>query len=86
MKRRPVRTLSRSDRHELTALVREAATGLDPAACNRLLQLHHDDTANREQERRTAGGAQHQLHKARAQLRALEAELAAAHAPEETTE
>lgn len=76
MSSRPTRTLSIADRAELTDLVRQGASSLNPAHRNRLLTLHHDDQAGREQDRRTAGGAQHQLQQARAQLRAAKDELA----------
>lgn len=74
--KRPTPALTTADRAELADLLRQAATHLDDAHRNRLLALHHRDQAGREQDRRTAGGAQHQLQQARAQLRAARDELA----------
>lgn len=74
--KRPTPALAPADRDELAELLRQGAAHLDPARRNRLLALHHRDQAGREQDRRTAGGAQHQLQQARAQLRAAKDELA----------
>jgi hypothetical protein len=68
--------LTKTERDHLAALITRGARALNSTEGNRLLRLLELDTADRQQERRTAGGIQNQVHQLRQQLTDAETKLA----------
>jgi len=79
--------LSKTERTQLDDLIRRGANAINPAEGNRLLRLLELDHADRQQERRTAGGLMAQMQQIGGQLKDMttraeeaEAKLAAVRA------
>lgn len=72
--------LTKTERGHLADLITRGARALNPTEGNRLLRLLELDTADRQQERRTAGGLGEANRQLRQQLKDAEARIDAASA------
>jgi hypothetical protein len=71
--------LTKTERDHLAALITRGARALNPTEGNRLLRLLELDAADRQQERRTAGGLNETNRQLRQQLKDAEAEVKRQH-------